>query len=272
MATPKARQFAGDFRLWEGEFAGTKTPVIPEPTDAFGNQPIETDSLSFSYTAGDETTILSKRRGGRYNQPFVKDQLPGTTEVSVKLLETPTPILARMLFGEAANADIVTGSVSDASFTITALDVPIPLPHRFLKASPAPSFTTSGGSPVDLVAGTDYKLDLRTGTIMILSAGTVGATIDVGDAILNSYSYEAVKTTTILGGATPTKPYIIVGDMEDRKSGEQGLLEVFQVNLGVDGDIDWMSTEPLQPTLKGTALVPDGAPAPYRFTVYSETA
>jgi len=270
MATPKARQFAGDFRLWEKANDGTPSAVIPEPTDTFGNQPIETDSLSFAYTAGDEVKIVSKRLGARYNQPFYDKQLPGTTEVTIKLLETPVPILARALFGEAANADIVAGSATAEEITVAALDTPFPLLHRFVKASPAPAFTLDDGTPTPLVAGTDYKIDLRTGTIMILSAGSVGATVAVGDTILGTYGYEAVKSTTILGGAVPSKEFQILGDMEDRNSGQQGLLEIFGVNLAVDGDLDWLSTDPIQPTLKGTCLVPDGAPAPYRFQVYEQ--
>jgi hypothetical protein len=269
MASPKVRQFSGDFRMWEIEADRTHTPVIPEPLDTFKNQPIETNALTFSYEAGDETIIPSKRRGARYNQPIFAETLPGTTSITIQLLETPTPILARMLFGEAANADITTGSVVDASFVVTRLDAPMQLPHRYVKASPAPT-VEAGATP--LVAGTDYVLDGRTGTLMILSAGSVGATVDVGDSLTLNYGYETVTGTTILGGATPHKSFFIAGDMEDRVSGEQGYLETFEVKLGVDGDIDWMSAEPIQPTLTGIAIVPDGAPAPYKYTVYKGPA
>ncbi len=186
----------------------------------------------------------------------------------MQLLETPVPILARALFGDAANADITTGTVVDGSLTVDRLDAPIQLAHRFVKASPTPTIETAAA--VALVAGTDYVLDLRTGTVTILSAGTVGATIAVGDALTVNYGYETITGTRILGGAVPTKSFFITGDMEDRVSGEQGYLQVFEANLGVDGDIDWLSAEPLQPTLKGTALVPATAPAPYTFDVYKQ--
>jgi len=271
MAMQKVRQFAGDFRLWAYDNSGDPSPVIPEPTDPFLNQPIETDSLSFSYTAGDETKILSKRRGGLYQQPIYDEKLPGTTEVTIKLLETPVPILARALYGTAANADISTGSATAASVTIKDLDVPFKLPHRCIKASPTPTFTKSDGS-TPLVAGTDYKLDIRTGTIMILSAGTVGTTLSVGDTIKATYEYESVTGTSVVGGAVPSAQFRVIGDMQDRNSGEDGLLTVYAVNLAVDGDFDWLSSEPLQPTLKGTCLVPAGAPAPYTFDVYKVAA
>jgi hypothetical protein len=270
MPAPKVRQFAGDFRWWRKSSTGVLTPVIPDATDTENNQPIETNAFSFAYAAGDETTINSKRRGALYNQPIYTDTLPGTTSVSATLLEVPTAILARVLYGEAASADITTGSVTDGSLTVERLDAPIQLPHRYISASPTPTFATV--TPTSLVEGTDYTLDLRRGTITILSAGTVGATIAVDDVLTVNYSYESVTGTTILGGATPTESFFITGDMEDRVSGEQGYLQVYEVKLSVDGDIDWLATEPLSPTLTGKALVPNGAPAPYKFDVYKQAA
>lgn len=270
MASPKIRQLAGDIRMWRKASDGTLTPVIPEPTDMHRNQPIETDALSFSYTEGDETTITSKRRGALYNQPIYNDKLPGTTEVSITLLEVPTPILARVLYGEAASADISTGTVTDGTITVDRLDAPIQLDHRYIKASPA--ITVETATPTSLVLDTDFTFDARTGTIVILSAGTVGSTISVGDELTVNYQYETVTGTTILGGATPTESFFITGDLEDRNSGEQGYLQVYETKLSVDGDIDWLSTEPLSPVLKGKALVPNGAPAPYKFDVYKQAA
>ena len=268
MAAPKVRQFAGDFRMWRKANDGTLTPVIPENTDSEKNQPIETNALAFSYSAGDETTINSKRRGGAYNQPIFTDQLPGTTEVSLTLLEVPTPILARVLYGTAASADITTGSVTTGSRTVARLDAPMQLAHRYIKASPAPSFLL-GATP--MVAGTDYTIDLRRGTITILSAGGVASGISIGDAIVVNYDYETITGTRIIGGATPSESFFITGDLEDRISGEQGYLEILEVKLSVDGDIDWLATEPLSPVLKGTALSVGGG-APYTFDVYKKVA
>lgn len=268
MAAPKVRQFAGDFRMWRKAVDGTLLPVIAEPTDPEGNQPVETNALTFAYTKGDETTINSKRRGARYNQPIFTDQLPGTTEVSITLLETPIAILARMLFGEAADASIVTGAVVAGALVVSRLDGPLQLDHRYIKASPA--LTVKKGA-TSLVLGTDYTVDLRKGTVVILSDGTVGATVVVGSSLIVDYSYDAVDATRILGGAVPTESFFITGDLEDRVSGEQGYLQIYEVKLAVDGDVDWLATAPISPVLKGIAIVPDGAPAPYTFDVYKAT-
>ena len=265
MPAPKVRQFAGDFRLWRKANDGTMIPVIPEPADPEGNQPIETDAASFSYEAGEQVIINSKRRGSRYNQPIYSETQPGITSISLTLLEVPTAILARVLYGEAANAAVVAGTVTDEDVLVTAKDAPITLPHRYLESTPAPE-VSFGGTP--LVVDTDYSIDLRKGTLIIKDASTVAA----GDTVQVSYGYQAVDATRILGGANPTESFYITGDMEDRNSGEQGYLEVFEAKLTVDGEVDWLAAEPLSPVLTGELLVPANAPAPYVFTAYKQVS
>lgn len=262
MAKPAIRQFAGDIRFWEVQNDGSRLPVIPEAADPDGNQPVETNSLSFSYEPGDEQKIVSKRRDARYNQPVHSEQLPGTTSVSVTLLELPPLILARILYGSGSNATVTAGSVTDAALAVPAVDVPIQLPHRMLSSTPAP--VVKAGATT-LVAGTDYKIDLRRGQIRF-----IGSTVEADDTdVTISYSYGAHVSMHIVGGATPTKKFYITGDMEDRISQENGELRIPEVSLTVDGDVDWLSAEPIQATLTGDVLVADGESAPYTFTTYA---
>lgn len=260
---PAVRQFAGDIRMWKIETDDTRTAVIPSTTDADLNTPIEAEAATTTYEAGDEVTVLSRRRGARYNQPIVSDQLPGTTQISLTLQEMPPIILARALFGEAANADVTAGTVTDADVVITQKGVPIILPHRYLTGTITLS---DGGTP--LTAGTDYTVDTRRGTLVVLPAASVAD----GDTLQISYGYLAVTGTRILGGAVPVVPFYITGDMEDRRSSDNGLLEVFRAELTVDGEVNWLSQEPLTVTLTGNLLVPEGAPAPYTFDLYRTAA
>ena len=57
MAKPKVRQYAGDIRMWRIASNGDRIPVIPEPSDPQGNQPIEVNAKTFSYEAGDEIKV-----------------------------------------------------------------------------------------------------------------------------------------------------------------------------------------------------------------------
>ena len=262
MANPKITQLAGDIRMWllAGDF--TRTPVIPESADPDGNQPIETDAMNFGYEEGDTVAVVSKRRGTKYGQTIFSQTQPGQTAISLTLLEIPPPIFARMMFGDAANADVTAGSVTDEPFEVTAKGSPIFLPHRYLNPTPTP--VVKSGSTT-LVAGTDYTIDTRRGAIVVKAAA-----VDVGDDILVSYSYLAVTSTKILGGVRPTQDFYITGDMEDRNSSDQGLLEVFQARLTAEADIDWLSSEPINPVLTGNLLVPNHAPAPYTFELYKQ--
>jgi hypothetical protein len=262
MAKATVRQYSGDIRMWRKAADGSLIAVIPEPADSQGNQPIEVNAKTFSYEAGDEIKVVSKRNGSLYNQPIYTDTLPGTTSLSLNLLEIPPAIMARILYGTASDTSVVEGSVTDEVVTVADLAQPVQLPHRFIKATPAPVFT-KGATP--LVAGTDYTLDARRGQFTAIAGGALVK----GDAVKCSYSYDAVDATRILGGATPTESFYVTGDMQDRVSGEWGELEVFEARLTVDGEVDWLASEPISPTLAGPLVVPSGAPAPYVFTSYA---
>jgi len=264
MAQPKVRQFAGDIRVWRKE-GNSLIPVIPEANDPYGNQPIETNAFSFGYEAGDEVVVNSKRRGGRYNQPIHSDQQPGTTSLSLQLQEMPTAILAAVLRGVAVQDVISAGNVSGETYTMPADGRPLELPHKFI------SNLVVNVDGTALEAGTDYSVDasaLRRGQVVAVAGGG----LEPGDAITVSYAHPALDATRIEGGHVPIQSFYITGDMEDRISGEQGELTIFEARLGVEDDIDWLSAEPLSPTLTGNLLVPSGAPAPYTFDVYSQTA
>lgn len=265
MANPAVRQFAGDIRLWEKQSNGQLIPVIPEAADASGNQPIETNALTFAYEAGDEVNVVSKRRDARYNQPIHSETQPGTTSVAITVLELPPLILARILYGEGSTATLAAGSVTDQALAVPTKDVPLQLPHRLIKSTPAP--VVKNGATT-LVAGTDYTIDNRRGQIVIKAAAVTVADPDV----TVSYSYDAQVSTSIVGGATPTKQFYITGDMEDRISGDNGELRIPQANLSVDGDVDWLSSEPIQATLTGNAIVASGESAPYTFVTYKADA
>lgn len=265
MAQPAVRQFAGDIRFWQRANNGSLAPVIPEAADVSGNQPVEINSLTFGYEAGDEIVVRSKRRDGAYNQPVYSDQLPGTTSVTAVALEIPPLFLARILYGEASNATVAAGSVSGQTITIPRVDVPFQLAHRLILDDPA-VVVEKGAST--LVPGTDYRIDYRRGQLIPLAGGD----IDADDELEISYSYAAHVSTTIVGGAVPVKSFYITGDMQDRISGKSGELTIPDARLTVDGEVDWLSEQPIQATFTGNCVVVSGFPGPYTFVEYAAGA
>lgn len=265
MAQPKIRKFAGDLRFWEFGAGLARVAVIPEATDKFGNQPLEQNSLVFRYEAGDTTNITSKRRDDRYGQVLHSDVNPGITSVSIEAKEVPVPILARMLYGSGTTATVATGSVVDVAYTVTSKDLPIKLAHRYIMAGPAPVVKEGATT---LVAGTDYTIDNRTGMLIPLAGGAIADS----DTLLVSYTYDNYVATAISGGAEPNKSFHILGDVEDRISGENGLLRIPEASLTVDGDVDWFSDEPIAVTLTGPVVFRAEETALYTFEVYEQTA
>lgn len=269
MANPAVRQFAGDIRFWQIAANGAFLPVIAEPDDPQGNQPVEVNSLTFGYEAGDEINVVSKRRDARYNQPIHNETLPGTTTMTSTLLEIPALILARMLYGEGSDATVDAGSVTEQALPIRNPTVPVQLAHRMIDATPAPVIENQAGDKV-YVSGTDYTIDGRQG-LLIIPAGSAILT-DAETELTVSYSYAAHVSLKIAGGATPTATFRVTGDMEDRISGENGLLIIPQANLTTDGDVDWLAAEPIQVTLTGPVIVAPGESAPYTFQTYRASA
>ena len=265
MAAPKVRQYAGDIRMFRKAQDGTLTPVIPEAADPYGNQPVEADAMSFSYEAGDEVSVVSKRLGARYNQKVYSDVLPGAASISLTLLEIPTALLARIMFAEQADTSVQSGNVASVAYTMPASGAPLQLPHRFISALVVKKGTDTLEAGVDYVDSPDL---LRRGQVVAKAGGD----LDPADAITVSYTHPAVTSTRFLGGAVPTETFYITGDMQDRISLERGELTVYEVKLTVDGDVDWLSSEPISPVLTGEAVVADGAPAAYTFEAYSQAA
>lgn len=260
---PAVTKFGGDVRLWRKNSDGSLTPVIAEAADPTGNQPIEADALVFSREEGDTTEVKSKRRGNRYNQPIYSEQEPGTTNMALTLLEVPPLIFARVLYGQAANEEQVTGgSVTDQAVAGVVKDRPIQLPHRMLLASPAPVVKDDATT---LVAGTDYTIDLRRGQLTIKAAG-----VSPGDTdITISYSYDDYSQVVIAGGGTPTETFYVSGDMENRVTGANGELEVYEFKASVDGEVDLFGSEPISPVLSGPCIIPADQDEPYKFTTYA---
>jgi hypothetical protein len=265
MPAPKVTKFAGNIRLWRINADGTRTPAIPNTADVTGNQPVEANAAVMSREAGDTVEIKSKQRGNRYNQPVYSEQEPGTSKLSLTLLEVPPMILARVLYGSAAAEVAVTaGSVSAEPVSVTTTDVPLQLAHRYLDEA-TPLVAHKGATT--LVAGTDFDVDYRRGQIKFK-----GTNVSAGDSVTVDYEYLAHSKVVIQGGGTPTESFYITGDMENRVSGEQGELEIYEAKLAIDGDVDLLGSDPISPVLAGSLIVPSDKSTPYEFTSYALTA
>lgn len=262
----KTRQYEGDFRLWILDPTnGTKTPVNPDATDPYGNTPVEASAAVPSYEAGDERTITSKRRD-RYGLIIHRDEDPGVNNFQLTLVQAPALIVARMFQGAATVTSVAAGAVTDEVVTIVTLGVPAKLSRRLIKTSPAPVVTNSAGTTT-YVVGDDYTINSRTGEITAVTGGDI-----VAGPIKVDFSNDAYERVSIRGGAKPVEHFYITGDLMNRPDKSDLMMEIFDVTLSVSGDVDLLSSEPINIELSGTMITPSDKTEPYTVDQFTATA
>lgn len=254
-------QFEGDIRMSIIAAMGVLVPVNPDPADPFGNIPVEASANVFTYEAGDERRVQSKRRD-RFNQVLYSEQDPGVSNISVTLVAIPPPLLARVFYGEAAEVSVTAGVVTEEPLTVTAKTVPLSLESRYLTA--AAVVVTDATGVTTYVLNTDYTVDRLRGQITIKT----GSAIAVDDVLKVTYTTVAYTLLSIRGGVKPNENFYITGDMLNRPGKQDMSLEIYQATLSTDGDFDLFSAEPLTLTLTGPLITPEGKTEPYVATWY----
>jgi hypothetical protein len=260
-------QYSGSLRVSVRSALGVLTPVYPDPTDYFGNKPVQASAFTNTYEAGEERTLTSYNRpedGG--GQTIFSRKDPGVLRGSLTLQDVPGAVLAICFFGEGAKTNITGGSASDAEFEVTARDVPLKLPHRWLSDTPAPVVKSSDGLTT-YDAGDDYVIHPRLGYITIKGDGDIsnGATIKL------SYSYASYELLSIPSGGKPETDLYLHGDMLNNADGNDGEFEAYQFRCQRSGDFNLWSLDPLTVTLEGTFLKPGDKPVALRFDRYNKT-
>lgn len=258
----KVIQFEGDIRLWiKNPTTGALTPVNPDPDDPQGNTPVEATTSIFSYEAGEERTVVSKRRA-RYKQTIYSEQDPGVSSVQFQLVAVPALLMARMFYGEATTNTVTGAAVSNEAVVIAQLGVPYKLSKRSLSASPAPVVTDVAGTTTYAVDD-DYVIDARNGTILAVSGGAITA----AQTVQVDFTHASYTETVIRGGVKPVETFYATGDMKNRVDGKDTQLTIWEAKLSNDGDVDLFADEPISPTLSGTLVTPEGKTEPYEARI-----
>lgn len=111
------------------------------------------------------------------------------------------------------------------------------------------------------VAGTDYEIDLEAGLFKLL-AGTAGS-------VAATASYPARSGHTIVAGTDTTLQVSMIGTGINLFNSQHLFLEIFQANISPSSGIDFISSDPVKLTFKGTLVTPTGKAGPYQLTVHS---
>jgi hypothetical protein len=258
MALNKILQFEGDMRFWTiNPSTGARTPVLLDPTDIYGNVPVEANAAVFGYEAGEAVSVLSARRD-RFGQAIYSETQPGQSLLNVTLPAVPPAIFAAIFYGESAEITVTGASVTAEAVTFTADQLSQPLAHTYIAASPAPTVTGTGGTPT-YVAGTDYVIDRRLGRIRRVAAGGITATATVQV----NYTYSTYTLQRIRGGVQPQRNFYIEGDFKNRPDASDMRLWIWQANLATEGEVDLFSTTPIEVTMAGQLITPEDKTEPY---------
>lgn len=150
----------------------------------------------------------------------------------------------------------VIGYVSSAAAgTAVSLSPASEVPADAEELSDGTNTLTISGAPVanntELVADTDYKLNLTYGWVEPLLATRIPAS-EPGDGWLVDYTPQATSGIKLLPGTQVDRQVYIAGDLVNRASGEKVKFVFPQVKLRPDGEADWLGDEFIEFPFTGT--------------------
>ncbi|MBF0096279.1 MAG: hypothetical protein HQM04_06560 [Magnetococcales bacterium] len=116
---------------------------------------------------------------------------------------------------------------------------------------------------IELVAGSDYKIDYRLGMVTPILGGQVAA----GESLRVTYDHLAVTGSRIKGGIRPSIRVSLILSGMNLANGQTVLLEVPQTTLFPAAGVDLMTENFAGFSIKGNPTKLDGQEAPYTLTV-----
>lgn len=210
------------------------------------------------------TTDRSKSRSCR-------DDLRGTfirrgdMTVGFTFRDIAPVVLAGHLLGSAAAISRAGAAVVDEAVTFPAHGEWVKLAFDRIKTTGV-SLTQGAGDPK--VEGTDFELNRRLGMVRSLAGGS----ITTASACAIDYEFGTVTGTKI--DAAQLEDYlceVYVDAVNESDVGEFGGKDIVghyhALHLAPDGEVDWLSDDPVTITLSGPAATPTGETAPGSLSV-----
>jgi hypothetical protein len=243
---------------YEGDvYIGRIDPTTRNFLGYFG--PYETDSFEPSRDGGDTTEVKSKRRG-IYDQVIYSETTGATPKLDVNIKEIPSEVLALMFAANIQDGTVTSGTVTNEVVIAPEPGGLIRLAHTNVSAVVVKD---SAGTTTYVVADDYTVVDATLGALTIVESGD----IEAGDTLKVSYSYAAVSADVFDGETVSSTECQVLFYGKNRISGKDFIIEYWDVKFDAPTDmIDFLSSDLATVPLTGTALTPDGKPAPYRVT------
>lgn len=225
-----------------------------------GFQDLSAGSLAIKHNT-DDNDIISKGRD-TYGQLIGSIPVIKSPDLTLKFSNIAPRALSMALQGTASTFTQASGTATDEVFTAIKGGF-ANLAYRNISATGL-SIKNSAGSTT-YVKDTDYVIDYVTGQVSIsqTSAITDGASLKI------TYSYNAVTADKIEGVTSPNVRGVLMLKGKNQDGGLPMELTAWDVVLTSESNIDWLSSKPIEISMKGKMITPTGKTSPYEV-IYNQ--
>ena len=212
-----------------------------------------TDKLSI--TLNSETKRATTKERGSYGQTTASAVIPQPTDVALVIKNMEPANLAMALLGDVSDYSQGAGTFTETAVT-AKLGSYVEIGFRGL-TSGAETVTNADGTTT-YVRGTDYEINHRHGWIM----GLVGGSIAANAELQVSGSYVAVEAKKVSAGTDAILRGKLVLDGRNLMTGEEVLVTLKRVTLSPNGELDFLSADPITAAFAGTLETPNIGESP----------
>lgn len=182
---------------------------------------------------------------------------PAESKVSLEFKGVAPVVLLGHLLGASSVIDVTGAGVTDEPVTLGKLGQWTKLAHQYIAAAGINLEPSGGGAA--LVEGTDYEMYLRLGMIRPLTGAAAEADYDL------DYTYQTVAGVRVDALQLDQFPVQVYADALDERTGEDILINGKSLYLVPDGEVNWISEEPVTIKLSGPMVTPSGETSPLTF-------
>lgn len=211
-----------------------------------------------SITANSELKEAKTKDKDQYGQVVGSAAVNQPADFNLTLTQITGRSLAMALQGSVTTFSQGAGE-SIAQDVTAKIGKFIPLGKRNI--AEADFIVTNSAAAVTYVLGTDYRVNYALGLLEILAGGA----ITEAQALKVTYDYAAVSSVKILGATVPQVKAALMLDGRNLMSGKNTTINIWDVTLTADGEVDFMSDDPIEVQMKGRMSTPAGKSSPFEI-------
>lgn len=207
---------------------------------------------------GELKTRISKRRNS-YGQVLDSVAIPKPPECSIEVDNVgDAEIIAMGVMGtSSAVSAVATATVTDSNFTVSALNMWLPIGYRNITGLTVKKADDSA------LNSSNYELyQFETGMIKF-SGG-----VTVGDIVKLSFSHHEESHVAISGMTDSIIKTRLFGDGRNLVNGKNCTLDIWEVPFSSKAALDFMSGDFMKMPLTGTCNTPVGKSSPFEIKYY----